>query len=72
MRSFISYFLRLKGSAGRTAAGLLVCSKDRKILIKIKILKMRLRLPYEEARGLRSFAFQKDSNYSKNLLERSV
>ena len=26
----------------------------------------------EEARGLRSFAFQKDSNYSKNLLERSV
>ena len=28
MRSFISYFLRLKGSAGRTAATLLVCSKD--------------------------------------------
>ena len=46
MRSFISYFLRLKGSAGRTAAALLVCSKDRKILFKIKILKMRLRLPY--------------------------
>ena len=46
MRSFISYFLRLKGSAGRTAVALLICSKDRKILIKIKILKMRLRLPY--------------------------
>ena len=50
MRSFISYFLRLKGSAGRTAAALLICSKDRKILIKIKILKMRLRLPYETTR----------------------
>jgi hypothetical protein len=43
----LSYFLRLKGSAGRTAAALIVCSKDRKILIQIKILKMRLRLPYE-------------------------
>ena len=51
MRSFISYFLRLKGSAGRTAAALLVCSKDRKILFKIKILKMRLRLPYAALHG---------------------
>jgi len=41
-----------------------------------KILSVFVKAPTmnecEEARGLRSVAFQKDSNYSKNLLERSV
>ena len=46
MRSFISYFLRLKGSAGRTAAALLSVQKIERYFIKIKILKMRLRRPY--------------------------
>ena len=38
----------------------------------IPIIKAPTMNECEEARGLRSFAFQKDSNYSKNLLERSV
>ena len=40
--------------------------------IKLFIFKAPTMNECEEARGLRSFAFQKDSNYSKNLLERSV
>ena len=45
-----------------------------KILLEIQneIIKAPTMNECEEARGLRSFAFQKDSNYSKNLLERSV
>ena len=44
-----------------------VCRKCKMAVIKAPTMN-----ECEEARGLRSFAFQKDSNYSKNLLERSV